>query len=108
MTTVLVQAKLTTEDLIAAIDQLEQKQAEGVIRRLLHLQARRRVPEVSERERELLHEIFREKRSGFQERYDVLSARSRSFTLNPEEQQEYLSLVDESEAFTVRRLEALG
>jgi hypothetical protein len=99
---------MTTEDLIAAIEQLEPAEAEKITRRLLSAQARRRVPHLPEREAELLREIYREKRSGFQERFDLLSEKRRTFTLTSEEQEELLRLVDESEAFTVRRLEALG
>jgi len=101
------QAKLTTEDLLAAIEQLEPAEMERVSRRLLHLQARRKAPNLSEREAELLREVYRAKRPGFQERFDELNARRRAFALTPEEHEELLRLVDESEAFTVRRLEAL-
>jgi hypothetical protein len=99
---------MTTEDLIAAIEQLEPAEAEKITRRLLSAQARRRVSQLPEREAELLREIYREKRPDFQERFDLLSEKRRTFTLTSEEQEEMLHLVDESEAFMVRRLEALG
>jgi len=102
------QAKLTTEDLLAAIEQLEPAEMDKVSRRLLHLQARHKAPNLSQREAELLREIYRAKRPGFQERFDDLNAKRRAFALTPEEHEELLGLVDESEAFTVRRLEALA
>jgi hypothetical protein len=108
MAVVSVQAKLTTDDLLAALEQLDPAEAEKVSRRLLHLQARRKAPHLSEREARLLREIYRDKRPGFQERFDELNAKRRAFTLTPEEHQELLRLVDESEAFTARRLEALA
>ena len=108
MAIVSVQARITTEDLIIAIEQLEPGEAEKITRRLLSTQARRRVSHLPEREAELLRQIYQEKRSGFQERFDLLNAKRRSFTLTSDEQEELLLLVDESEAFTVRRLEALG
>src|SRR5437870_13788241 len=98
MAVVSVQAKLTTEDLLAALEQLEPAEAEKITRRLLHLQARRKAPNLSQREAELLREIYREKRPGFQERFDLLNAKRRDFTLTPEEHQDLLPLVDESEA----------
>jgi hypothetical protein len=101
-------AGLTTEDVLAAIEELEPPELEKVAERLLHLQARRRAPNVSDREAELLSEIDRAKRPGFQERYDELNARRRAFALTPEEHAEFLQLVDESEAFTVRRTAALA
>ncbi|HLK59706.1 MAG TPA: hypothetical protein VKU00_24305 [Chthonomonadaceae bacterium] len=108
MAVVSVQAKLTTEDLLAAFEQLQPLEAEKIIRQLLHRQAQRKAPNLTQREAELLREIYREKRSGFQERFDLLNAKRRNLTLTPEEHEELLRLVDESEAFTVRRLEALG
>src|SRR5436190_23566772 len=101
------QAKLTTEDLLAAIEQLEPAEMERVSRRLLHLQARRKAPNLSERDAKLLREVYRATRPEFQERFDELNSRRRAFALTPEEHEELLRLVDESEAFTVRRLEAL-
>lgn len=96
------------EDVLAAIEQLEPTELEKVSQRLLHLQARRRAANLSEREAELLREIYRAKPQGFQERFDELNARRRAFTLTPEEHEELLRLVEESEAFTVRRTEALA
>src|SRR5262245_52824438 len=107
MAVVSVQATLSTEDLLAAIEQLEPAEADKISRRLLHLQARRRAASLSEREAELLRAIYFTKRPGFQERFDELNAKRRAFTLTPEEQEELLRLVGESEAFTARRLEAL-
>jgi hypothetical protein len=101
-------AKLTTEDLLAAIEQLEPAELEKVSRRLLHLQACRKAPNLSEREADLLREVYRAKRPGFQERFDELNAKRRAFALTLEEHEEFLRLVEESEAFTVRRLEALA
>jgi hypothetical protein len=108
MATTSDRASFTVEDLLAAIEQLEPVELEKVSQRLLHLQARRRAPNLSEREAELLREIYRDKPHGFQERFDVLNAKRRAFTLTPEEHEELLRLVDESEAFTVRRTEALA
>ena len=108
MTVVSVQAKLTTDDLVAAIEQLGPAEAERVTRRLLHMQARRRAANLPARELELLREIYREKRPGFQERFDMLSEKRGALALTPEEHEELLQLVGESEAFTVRRLEAMG
>jgi hypothetical protein len=102
------QAKLTTEDLLAAIERLEPAETDKISRRLLHLQARHKAPNLSEREADLLLEIYRAKRPGFQERFDELNAKRRGFILTPEEHEELLRLVHESEAFTVRRLEALA
>lgn len=108
MTVVSIRAKINTDDLLAAIEELEPAEVEKVTRQLLHWQARRKVINLSAREAELLREIYRDKRPGFQERFDLLRRKRQSFTLTTEEHAELLRLVDEAEAFTVRRVEALG
>ena len=100
-------AKLTTEDIFAAITQLQPTEADKLTLRLLHLQAERKAPHIPEREAELLDRIYRVKRPEFRERFDTLFAKLRAFTLTPEEHEEFMRLTDESEAFDVQRLEAL-
>ena len=100
--------RLTTQDILNAIEQLEPAEAEKVSRRLLRLQAQRKAVSLTEREAELLREIYQEKRPGFQARFDELNARIHRFEASPEERQEFLELVDESESFAVRRLQALA
>lgn len=72
------------------------------------MQAHRKASHLSAREAELLQEIYRGKRSGFQARFDELNAKRRAFALMPDEHTELLQLNDESEAITLRRLEALA
>lgn len=67
----------------------------------------RKAPHLSAVESELLHQVYQETRPGFQERFDELNAKRREFAPTPSEHAELLQLVDESEAFTARRLEAL-
>lgn len=101
-------AGLSARDILKAIEQLEPTEADKISRRLLHLQARRKAPNLSEREAELLRDIYQEKRPGFRERFDTLNAKCHAFTLTPEEHKELLRLTDEAEAFDVRRLKALA
>ena len=108
MTAVTPQRRQTTQEIFAAIEQLEPDEAEQLARRLLQLQARRKAPHLSAREAELLQEIYRDKRPGFQLRFDELNEKRRAFTLTPDELAELLELNDESEAFTLRRLQALA
>jgi hypothetical protein len=65
-------------------------------------------PNLLEREADLLREIYRAKRPGFEERFAELNVGRRMLTLSAEEQVELLQLVEESEALTVRRLAALA
>ncbi|MBC7529116.1 MAG: hypothetical protein H7308_16395 [Chthonomonadaceae bacterium] len=103
-----VRQRQTPQEIFAAIEQLEPGEAEEIAHRVLQMQAHRKAPHLSLREAELLEEIYREKRSGFQARFNELNAKRRDFTLVPDEHSELLQLNDESEAFTLRRLEALA
>jgi methionyl-tRNA formyltransferase len=108
MATISVQAKLTTDDLLHALTQLEANEAEHLLRRWRQQLAQRNVPSVPQREAELLQFIAREKRAGFAERFAELQAKRRAFTLTPDEQDELIALSDEAEAFDVERLKALS
>lgn len=98
----------TSQEIFAAIEQLEPKEAEQLAQRILQMQAQRKAPHLSTREAELLQEIYREKRPGFQSRFDELNSKRRAFILSPEEHSELLELNDESEVFTLHRLQALA
>lgn len=105
--TVSVQARLTTDDLVAALEQLDPAEAEEVSRRLQYIQARRKAANLTKRESELLAAIYAEKRAGFRERFDALTAKRRAHALTAEEQEELVRLTEEAEAFDARRLAAL-
>ena len=97
----------TPQEIFAAIEQLEPEEADRLALSLLQLQARRKAPHLSEREAELLAEIYSQKRIGFEDRYEELNQKRRNFSLMQDEHAELLELCDESEAFTLRRLKAL-
>lgn len=102
------QRRQTPQEIFAAIQQLEPDEAKQLTQRLLQMQARQKASHLPTREAELLQEIYREKRPGFQTRSEELNAKRRAFTLTPDEHSELLQLNDESEAFTLHRLEALA
>ncbi len=108
MATISVQAKLTSEDLLNALAQLDTREAEHLLRQWQQLLAQRKAPSVPPREAELLQFIAREKRAGFAERFAELQAKRRAFTLTPDEQNELIALSDEAEALDVERLKALS
>ena len=110
--TAATQRRQTPQEIFTAIEQLEPDEAEQLARRLLQMQAQRKAQRkaqhLSVREEQLLQEIYREKRPGFTSRFDALNAKRRDLNLSPDEHAELLQLNDESEAFTVRRLQALA
>ena len=102
------QYKIDTNDIQKAMEQMELKEAELLLRTLLTNQARRKSPNLTEREAHLLNEIYREPTLEFQHRFEELSLKRRNSQISPEEYEELLNLVEESEKFTVRRLESLA
>ena len=108
MATISVQTKLTSDELLNALEQLDTREAEHLLRRWQQLLAQRKVPSVPQREAELLQFIAREKRTGFAERFAELQVKRRAFTLTSDEQGELVALSDEAEAFDVERLRALS
>lgn len=108
MATISVQAKLTSEDLLNALAQLDTREAEHLMQRWQQMLAQRKAPFVPQREAELLQFLAREKRAGFAARFAELQAKRRAFTLTPDEHGELIALSDEAEAFDVERLKALS
>jgi len=108
MTMATAQTRQTPQEIFTAIEQLEPDEAEQLALRLLQMQAQRKAHNLSAREENLLEEIYREKRPGFESRFNELNAKRRDWKLSPDEHAELLQLNDESESFTVRRLHALA
>jgi hypothetical protein len=99
---------MTADDLYAAVEQMNPDEADELTMRLVYLRARRKAPCLPEREEEVLRRIYKEKRPGFRERFDKLSPKMLERTLTPEEEEEFHSLIAESEIFDAHRLEAIG
>ena len=108
MASATTQRSQTSQEIFDAIEQLETDEADQLSLRLLQLRAQRKAPHLSEREAELLKEIYREKSSGFQLRFDELNSKRRSYAITENEHSELLELNDESEAFTLNRVQALA
>src|SRR5689334_22057328 len=86
------QLKLSPDELIEAVERLDPQDAERVTQRLLHITASRRASSLTERESQLLREVYLPKRPGFQERFDELNKKRRSFSLTEDEHKELLQL----------------
>lgn len=107
MPTIQVQAQLTADDLLHAVEQLGPPELEQFARRVLALRAHRRAPCLSGDETELLVQINRGLPAGMRERYTALAGKRAEQTLSPEEQEELLRLTDRAEELEARRVEAL-
>src|SRR5262245_25636111 len=108
MTIVHVEARLSADDLLKAIEQLDTAELERFVERLIGLKAQRSGPSLSPRETELLSKINRGVPVDLATRYQELIQRRRAGTLSPEEHAEILRLSDQVEQMEAERVEALA
>ncbi len=78
MTTLSIKTKVTVDDFVEAAEQLPTAELEQLARRLLHIQARRKAPHLSQREAELLEGIAQTGTFAQQARYHDLNTAIRT------------------------------
>ncbi len=100
--------QIGTDELLNAALQLPQVELEQFVRRLFSLKARERVPVLSEREAELLNQIYQTPLADRQPRINELIEKRRAYTIAPNELRELIELTDQAEAFDVTRLELIS
>jgi hypothetical protein len=108
MPTIHIEATLTPEKLIEAVEQLGPAELEAFTHSVMALRARRQAPSLSLSEAELLRRINEGAPPEMQRRYDELIAKRRAETLSPEEYEELLHMTEQMESIEVRRLECLA
>jgi hypothetical protein len=99
--------QIETEQLLNAALQLPQHDFEQFVTRLFSLKARARAPVLSEREAELLNQIYQGLPPGMQPRLNALIKKRRAHTIKPEELRELKELTRQVELFDAARLEHL-
>ena len=108
MSTISVQSEVSLDAMIRGVEQLSTPDLEQLVDRVLTIRARRRAPSLSRKETELLRKVNQGLPVGTQQRFDELAAKRRTETLNPDEHQELLQVLDQIEQYDVKRLEALA
>jgi hypothetical protein len=108
MTIVHVEARLSSDDLLKAIEQLETDELERFVERLIDLKAQRSAPRLSPRETELLSKINRGLPADLATRSQELIQKRRAGTLSADEHAELLRLSDRVEHLEAERVEALA
>jgi hypothetical protein len=107
MPTIPLQAHLSTDDLIRAVDQLTPGELDTVLRHALTVRARLRVRSLPAAETALLQRINQGLPRQQQERYQALIDRRDARTLTELEQAELLQLTDQVEQAEADRAAAL-
>jgi hypothetical protein len=108
MAVIRVEAQVSTQQLLRAVDQMPTPQLERFVAQVLALRARREAPSLPAPEADLMLEINEAVPGGLQSRYDRLVARRRDERLTSEELEELLRLTDEIEEREARRVAALA
>ena len=108
MSTIRLEASVSPEDLLHAIEKLGPAELERFASQVFALVANRRAPSLSEQESQLLQEINQGVPAEMSERYAALIERRREETLTPEEHDELLRLGDQIEALDAKRVERLA
>ena len=107
MPTIQLSAEVSREDILKAIDQLDEQELDELVSGVLKLRAQRRAPALSKEESELLLRINEGTPPGLRTRYWELIEKRRDETLTPDEYQELLQLTELVEGLQVERVRNL-
>jgi hypothetical protein len=107
MPTINIQADVSVDVLVKAVEQLPAAELRQFTAQVLALNAKRIAPSVTQEEATLLLQINTSLPADVQRRFDELIVKRDAETLNPEEYAELLRLTQQVEAFDMVRLEAL-
>ncbi|EDN65677.1 hypothetical protein BGP_5582 [Beggiatoa sp. PS] len=108
MSMVQVQAQLSFDDLLKAVEQFNSYELEQLIFRVLAMQIQRQVSLASHHEYKLLLKIGQQIPKDIQTRYDELIAKRLAETLTTHEYQELLTLTEQIEQFEAKRVKTLA
>ena len=107
MTAISIEAQITTEQLLRAVEQLPPAELARFVDQVLALRAQYAAPRLSQAETTLLLQINRGLPSDVQRRFDELVAKRQNEAISPGELQELISLTDQIEQRDVQRAAAL-
>ncbi|MBV9850596.1 MAG: STAS/SEC14 domain-containing protein [Armatimonadetes bacterium] len=107
MPTVQLEAQLSPEQLLNAVEQLNVADLDILLDRILTLRAERRLLPSSQAEASLLKATHWPLTPDEQRRYEHLIARRQAEVITPEELQELIGTTDRLEAWNVERLNAV-
>jgi hypothetical protein len=108
MPTIHLEAEVTRESLLKAVDQLNATELDQFVKDVLNLRARRRPDRLTSSESELLSKINDGLPDAMRARYTELIARRQQEQLTSEEHEELIVLTDSVEHREVERLAALA
>lgn len=108
MSTVKVEVQLSSEELLKAVEQLNQPDLERFVSQILALQAQRKASSLTQTETELLLKINQGIPSNTQKYYNELIAKREAKNLTKNEYRELLDLTEQIEKLQAQRIEYLA
>lgn len=108
MSVVRIEAELSFDKLLNAVEQLSLPELEDLMSQVMTLQAKRKAPCLSADETELMLTINQGLSPDMQMRFDELVVRRQAETLTQEEHQELLSLIDQIEKADAERMKYMA
>ena len=108
MSVVRIEAELSFDKLLNAVEQLSLPELEDLMSQVMSLQAKRKAPCLSADETELMLKINQGLSPDMQMRFDELVGKLQAETLTQEEHQELLALTDQIEKTDAERIKYLA
>jgi hypothetical protein len=107
MTTISIEAQVSTDQLLRAVERLPSQELATFVAQVVALRAQREAPHLSQSETRLLLQINQGFPAQTQRRFDELVAKRQAETITPEELQELIQITDQIEQRDAQRLVAL-
>ncbi len=107
MSTIRVEAQVSTEQLLRAVEQIPEQDFDSFVAQLLLMRAQRAAPHLTPDETALLMQINSSLPPATQQRYDALVVKRQAETLTLLEQHELIDLTNQIEQQDAERLAAL-
>ncbi|MEM9542876.1 MAG: STAS/SEC14 domain-containing protein [Cyanobacteria bacterium P01_E01_bin.42] len=108
MPTLKIEAQLSKSELLQAAEQLSSVELEQFVQEILAISAKRKAPNLSHNESDLLSKINQGIDGEIQQRYNLLIAKRQAETLTDEEYQDLLDLTHKVEEHQATRLKYLS
>ena len=107
MTTIPIEAQVSTEQLLRAVERLPPQELATFVAQVLALRAQRQAPHLGQVETGLLLQINQGLPIVVQRRFDELVAKRQAETITPDELQELITITDQIEQRDAQRLATL-
>ncbi|MEA2008806.1 MAG: STAS/SEC14 domain-containing protein [Chloroflexota bacterium] len=108
MPTVQIEAELTTNELLQAVQQLGKNELDQFVFQVVNLRAKQQAPSLPKAESDLLRRINQGIPKEIREKYKVLLEKRRAEELTLEEHQELIKLSDQVEKLEAQRVEYIA